>query len=147
MTYLLDLALQMQQPLADRKTFGLWKVNIAVQLVPKIQLKHTCKWQKKTQFQNTVLLLLLCKFQVLDQHWSKVSRAEEREREELHLYLSFSKLGHQMHLVAAMILHGGRLESFIDPQRKEGRCKLRGREIETRSRRRGGSAKGRRLTQ
>ena len=36
---------------------------------------------KKTQFQNTILLLLLCKFQVLDQHWTKVSRAEERERE------------------------------------------------------------------
>ena len=76
-----------------------------------------------------------------------LEQKKEREREELHLNLSFSKLGHQMHLVAAMILHGGRLESFIDPQRKEGRCKLRGREIETRSRRRGGSTKGRRLTQ
>lgn len=26
--YLLDLALQMQQPVLDRYTFGLWKLNI-----------------------------------------------------------------------------------------------------------------------
>jgi hypothetical protein len=29
LTYLLDLALQMQQPLAERKTLGLWKVDMA----------------------------------------------------------------------------------------------------------------------
>ena len=32
MSYLLDLALQMQHPLPDLNTFGLWKVNILLLL-------------------------------------------------------------------------------------------------------------------
>ena len=42
--YLLDLALHMQQPFADRKTFGLWKVNMVFcfrKLVPT-QFNYVC---------------------------------------------------------------------------------------------------------
>ena len=104
--------------------------------------------KKSTNSKHSSIIVCYVSFKFLINTEVKyLEQKKERERGKLHLNLSFSKLGHQMHLVAAMILHGGRLESFIDPQRKEGRCKLRGREIETRSRRRGGSAEGRRLTQ
>ena len=73
--YLLDLALQMQQPLADRKTFGLWKVNIAVQLVPKIQLKHTCKLEKK------ITVLKHCFDTQVSSSWSTLKKYLEQKRE------------------------------------------------------------------
>ena len=112
-SYLLDLALQMQQPFADRKTFGLWKVNI-LKLVSNSAKNHTCKIKRKFRI-------------ILQIHTLKLSRIYS-------FLIRYSKVGHNCTFgcfydavsttlaVGCKLVHG---KLCIDPRCKEGRCQLR----------------------